>query len=432
MNLGLVLSSGYIAAAAARGDRVTRSVAKRDRRAAEEKAYDCVSLVVDEFGGGKVGSVRVATDAVRAAIDSPRHLGRVVLLRLSGPEGRESPPLLPDAISKKVLTIVIASGGRGFDGRTIAPVNEDEVKEAYRTHRGEGVSFVVSSPFSNLYPEQELKARDQLVRLGAKNVWATSDLSSLPSVLDRESTAVLSAASSRVISDIEKVITSIFSRKHLAPKIYFGRNNGTVASAAYTRTHPLETYWSVEGCSISGASMLAKTGRLMVAGSDRRGVWFGGSEEGLPIIGQIAYVRDALVHVQSPMLAEVTGSIPESVKASLYSMFADVVGSPRTIAVGPEKAEGYPMSVERIDGSESAAAIGAALAGVRLDMSVVRPKGSDVAEAKSHLRSGAKERLRLMGAMGPSVRLSSVRVEPGYNLPEGSIRLSLLGSAKAG
>jgi len=432
MNLGIVLAQDYYAAALAERDKVVRAGAKRDRRTAEIKAKDCVSLLADEFKGRGVSSVRIVTDAVRRAIDSPRELGQVVLLRLSSPEGKDSPPLVAEAVARKVLTTVVLSGGRGFDGRTISPINEAEIRAAYREYRGADVSFVVSSPFSELYPEQESAARDLLLRLGARGVWCSSEVSSIPSVLDRESTAILSAAASKVVAGVEKTVARIFSRRHRSPKVFFGRNNGTVASAAYAKRYPLETYWSLEGSGISGASSLSGAPRLVAAGRERNRVWFGGASGGLPIMREIAYIRGTLVHVPSPLLAELTSSTPEALSKSLYAMFSDLVGTSKSIAVGPLKEEGFPMAVQRVEGSEAAAAVGAAMAGISLDLSIAKPKGYDEAKARAELRQLAASRLSFMGARRPTIKLAGVVVEPGYNMPEGSMRLSVRGTARAG
>lgn len=429
MNVGLVLARDYYAAATAERGKVTKIAAKRDRRDVEAKVTDSVSLVAGQIGGG-VSSVRVVTDAVRSAIEAPRQLGKVVLLRLSSPEGRDSPPLVNDAVARHVLTTMVLSGGRGFDGRTVAPIDEDEIVSAYRTHRGGGVSFVLSSPFSMLYPQQESAARDVLVRAGAKNVWTSSDLSSIPSVLDRESTAVLSAAASAVIARIERKVAVAFSRRKKAPRIYFGQNDGGVASAAYARMYPLGTYWSVEGNSISGACALSGERRLVVAGGDRSRVWLGGSAGGLPIMRQIAYIRGTLVHVSSPMIAELTQSTPEPLRLSLHSMISDMVGSQRAVSVGPGRLSGLLATAERVEGSEAACAAGVALGVIRLDSSLVRPKGYEESRARAEIRELAQGRLKLMGARGSTVKLSGVRMEPGYNLPEGSFRLSVQGTAK--
>jgi|GEM_PF-2183363 hypothetical protein len=437
MNLGFVLTNEYIGAVSTDkfGKLATWEI-KEDTRKHEDKIDECLSLVLTRPArkkkSGTIRRIGIVTDIVKTALDNPNELDKVTLVRLSSPEGKDCPPLVTDFLSNEILTTKIIAGGRGFDGRIISDVDLKQVEDAYNQTKNVSPSFVVSSPFSILFPEQEEMVRKSLLDLGAKKVWTTADVSSLPSILDRETTAILSAASSVVLEKFYNKIRHSLQQFEIGIDPYFGRNDGTVALGSFVKKFPLDTYWSVEGCSISGIARSSRTRRGLVAGRSAHKLWLGGYSDGAPLLRQIGFVGNMLVHVDNPILADLTDYDHNESTKFICEAFFDLVGTHTIVVTGLEKSKKFPFPVKHAHLSKVAAAFNVATAGVKFRASRCKAKGVNVEEAKKRFESWAKTQFVSMGGVRSSFNLSKVEIIPAYNLPEGSVRLNVIATGKAG
>jgi len=423
-HLGLVIADEYVAYAIAKGTDAKKFSAMPSTGGFTQR----LKAVLDEASaeirkaGKKLTSVHIVTDEVRHSLEEGRNLDRVALFRLSAPEGRNSPPLLDRGLAKHVLSdFFVLSGGHGFDGRIIARPSESEIEAAYSKSHAE--SFVVSSSFSILFPDHEDQAAMTLHKSGAKRIWRSKDISAIPSTLDRESTAIFSASTSSQVGKIAEEVKSGLAEYGAHPQIYFGRNDGGVIGSALAERYPLETAWAVEAHAAAGVSRLSRNAHRIVASQSREHTWLAGAAGSRPITRKIVYLRDTLLHVTVPVLAEFPAKVSKDAAKVNFGLMADLVGSRKIVSTGPQKALVLPFAVESSPRFSAAAAVNAALAEVRWERGSCVARGSDVKEAERRLRTRLSQQMKQAAAR--NVKFGRLNQRPGFNLPEGALTLSL-------
>lgn len=435
--LSLVLSSSFSSGALLEGSKTLSSFTIRG---ASHNVLDAIENIKDQLlkVGKKLDSACITTDAVRHAIETDNSkLRRVSLYRLSSPEGLDSPTLLDDSIAKRILSVHVLGGAHGFDGRLLSSINENEIAKMFKRD-GEDPKkpYVVSSLFSILYSDQESAACSKLKSLGAKQVWATHDVSNIPSLMDRETTATLSAATSHIIEKMESEAKNALSDyvKH-KPSIYFGRNDGSIIGSELAKCRPLETAWGIQGQGISGVSKSLRLSKCLAFGKlDENRVWLGASRDYRPVMRQIAYLKNMLVHVQIPILAEFARSLPEESKQERFKTMSEIAEAKNVWLATPfdesDHNVRYPFRVKQNKLSEMSAASNCAAAPVSWDASVCVNDKSDLKKAEISIRKVIQQQMLSGGAKKGSIKLSKIEMKAGYNLPEGTLVLSVHASGR--
>jgi hypothetical protein len=426
VRMGLVLADDYVAMAFAEKARVIKHFHSASSADPFRSMDSCLSQVEDEIRilRRRISSVSIVTDATRTALIDSGKLDKVTLLRLSSPEGRDSPTLLDRNLANRILSsLFVISGGHGFDGRVIGPPDSNEIEECYSRATRSANAFVVSSPFSILYPDHEQMGVTVLSRLGAKGVWSSTDVSSQTSMLDRETTALLSACTSNIIERLATAALSKLDKLGCRPRIYFGCNDGTVAGVELAKRFPLSTAWSVESHSAAGASRSERVLDCLVTGTSGGETWLTGVRKGTPISRTISYIGDMLVHVFSPVLARFSESTPREVKRSRFELMSQLVGAKKTFAGDVTVDWDAPFTVTNTKKSAEYAAINAACASIDLKWTRSLPMGTDLKSAEKNLRGILSSQMKKAAAK--SYSFSHQVHRPGINLPEGTTTLSL-------
>ena len=426
--MGLVLVDGYVSTVLAEGTRLRKcqvQPASGDLRNDIKAAVEGLAPELRKLRG-KLTSVSVVTNAVMRAILTAKELERVALFRLSSPEGHDSPALLDPSIAKDALAhFFVLKGGHGFDGRIIGSPDTSEIQACYKKTQGSAETFVVSSPFSILFPDHEREAANQLTRYGAEQLWSSSEVSSMPSILNRETTAILSAATSKIIENIEADATRALADYGCKPVLYFGRNDGSIIGSALARRFPLETAWGIEGHSASGASRTRGLGRQIVVGEGGDRTWLAGAQNGRPVMRSISYLRNMLVHVASPVIADFSSSASDEVKKTSFDLISELVGTKSASISGLSKEADFPFTAKLTANSPHLAAINAAMSAIEWERAICVPNGSDMVKAEKHLRSWLSQEMKQAGARANTIKLGRVIQRPGVNLPEGAVTLTL-------
>jgi hypothetical protein len=382
-------------------------------------------------------SVCITTDAVRHAIEADNDkLQRVSLYRFSSPEGPDSPTLLDDSIAKKVLSLHVLNGAHGFDGRLLSSIKATEIEESFkRDYRNGEKACVVSSPFSILYEDQESAGERKLKSLGAKRIWATREISNIPSIMDRETTAILSAATSHIIEGMEENVKDALSNLGIRKlAIYFGRNDGSIIGSSLAKQYPLETAWGVQGQSIAGISKSLRLSKCVAFGKlDHDRAWLGASNNYRPLMRQIAYLKNMLIHVKIPLLAEFDAVLSDEIKKEKFETISEIAGTKGVFLATPLDIGDhlrYPFVVRRNKMSETSTATNCATAEISWERSICMNEKSDQKKAEIAVRNQLQKQMLAAGAKKGSIKLSKVEIKPGYNLPEGTLTLSVHATGK--
>jgi hypothetical protein len=426
MRLGLVLADNYSAVCFAKNSRLTKHIAIPSTGNAFKDADSVLSSVEGDIRklGRKLSSVAVVTDLVRRSLLEQKNLDKVALFRFSSPEGRDSPSLLSRKLGDEVLaSFFVVEGGHGFDGRTISKPNPDEIKRCYSRVGNSANAFVVTSPFSILYPNHEQMGAAELSKLGANRIWTSLDVSNMTSMLDRETTAVLTASTAGIIERVETEVLSKLKSLGCKPVVYFGRNNGSIFGSALAKRFPLDTAWSVEGHSAAGASKSERISDSLVAGSADGETWLAGTRKGKPITRRISYLNEMLLHVSSPIIAHFPRSSPDHVKISRFQAMSQLAHAKKVFAADLSEKWNVPFKVMKRKNSGDYAAISAATAVVEWEWSSNVPKDADRAIAEKKLRGTIQSQMKQSGAR--TFTLSHLNSRAGINLPDGAITLSL-------
>ncbi|NIA72062.1 hydantoinase/oxoprolinase family protein [Pelagibius litoralis] len=210
-----------------------------------------------------VEAVMIGTTHYTNAVVERRNLGRAAAVRVSLPASASLIPFCdwPADLAEEVNGgTYLVHGGHEYDGRALVPMDEQEVAEAARAIRRDGVNAVaISATFSPLTSECETRAAE-IVRNEHPDAHVTLS-SSLGRIglLERENVALMNAALIGLASEITHAFSDAVSGSGLDAALFITQNDGTVARAELARDFPVFSFASGPTNSMRGAALL--TGR---------------------------------------------------------------------------------------------------------------------------------------------------------------------------
>ncbi|MFF2274479.1 hydantoinase/oxoprolinase N-terminal domain-containing protein [Agromyces sp. NPDC058126] len=200
------------------------------------------------------------------AIVERRGLGRVGILRLGAPATTAVPPLegWPDDLRRAIGEhAFLVSGGYEVDGRVLAPLDEDEVREACRRMRGEVDAVAVVGVFSPIDERQEERVAEIVVEELGVPVSRSARIGSL-GLLERENATVLNAALMRTLKQMATGFVAALQVRGIEATPYFGQNDGTLMQLEYALEFPVLTIGCGPTNSIRGAAHLSGASDALV------------------------------------------------------------------------------------------------------------------------------------------------------------------------
>ena len=139
------------------------------------------------------------------AIVERKQLNRVGIIRIGAPATTAVPPLAGwDDTLRQVIGehIHILSGGYEYSGKTIAPFDEEGLKQAVREMRGKVQSIAVIGVFSPVRVEQERQAAQIIREIAPEmHVSLSHEIGSI-GLVERENATILNAALMNVIQGV--------------------------------------------------------------------------------------------------------------------------------------------------------------------------------------------------------------------------------------
>lgn len=195
------------------------------------------------------------------AIVERRNLARVGIIRIGKPATLSVKPLISwpeDLVSAIGGYSHVIKGGHEFDGRELAPLDEEELRRAARDLKEKRVEAVaISAVFSPVNNEHELAAAEVVKEiLGDVPVSLSHEIGSI-GLLERENAAVLNAAVVKVAETAVKSFENALREKGIEAQVYITQNDGTLMSAEYALKYPVLTIASGPANSLRGGTFLS-------------------------------------------------------------------------------------------------------------------------------------------------------------------------------
>lgn len=225
--------------------------------------FETLRTVIANLGKPKneIKQIMIGTTHGLNAITSRVGLSEVLAIRIGLPAGEGIPPLSdwPENLKAAIgNNVIMVRGGHEYTGEEIVEFREDELRDKLKDYRGRLKSVAITSIFSFVNPDHELRAESIVREVLGEDVLVTlsNKISSL-GLLERENSTILNAAirplMTRVISSIEEVLERLNINN---VNLYFAQNDGTVASSEFVRKFPIFTVAGPISNSIRGAFVL--------------------------------------------------------------------------------------------------------------------------------------------------------------------------------
>ncbi|OLN87316.1 Hydantoin utilization protein A 3 [Colletotrichum chlorophyti] len=213
----------------------------------------------------RVLSVTIGTTHfINALVEADtRRLSRVAVVRLCGPFTRQIPPFsdFPSGL-RRILDggVYYLDGGLEIDGREIAPLNHEQIRQAARDIMASGVKYValvgVFAPLDHAGVHEETCKKLILEEAPELDVVCSHDIGP-PGLLERENATILNAAILKTARKVTRGFKTAMARLRLACPLYLSQNDGTLIDADTAAEYPIKTFASGPTNSMTGAAFLA-------------------------------------------------------------------------------------------------------------------------------------------------------------------------------
>jgi N-methylhydantoinase A/oxoprolinase/acetone carboxylase beta subunit len=207
------------------------------------------------------------THATNAVLER-RKLQRVAVIRIGAPATLGVRPMFgwpADLTAMVSAGSVIVAGGIEFDGRDLAPYDDDAVARFLHSVAGRADGVAITSVFAPVSPRHELLAADTVKReLGEVHVSLSHEIGSV-GLLERENATILNAALAGVASDVARALERALEAHSLSPVTFFAQNDGTLMALDHALRYPVLTIGSGPANSIRGAAFLTGRSDALVA-----------------------------------------------------------------------------------------------------------------------------------------------------------------------
>ncbi|KAJ3469968.1 hypothetical protein MRS44_000067 [Fusarium solani] len=214
---------------------------------------------------GRVLSVTIGTTHfINALVEADaRRLDRVAVVRLCGPFTRQLPPFSDFPVGLRSILdggVHYLDGGLEIDGREIAPLNPQQIRQAARDILASGIKAValvgVFSPLDHEGLHEEECKKIILDEAPELSVVCSHDIGPT-GFLERENATILNAAILRTGLRVKKGFKRAMARLQLACPLYLSQNDGTLIDADTAAEYPIKTFASGPTNSMTGAAFLA-------------------------------------------------------------------------------------------------------------------------------------------------------------------------------
>ena len=209
----------------------------------------------------KISAVMIGTTHFTNAVVERRRLLEVAAIRLALPATETLPPMVdwPQDLSRVLGNhIYLVHGGHEFDGREIAPLDPQEIRDVAADIRAKGIrSAAISSVFSPVNATMEEQAAE-ILRSEIPDIYISlSNQVGRLGLLERENATIMNAALQDLARRVAASFRDALSQLDLHVPFYISQNDGTLMSADYAERYPVLTFSSGPTNSMRGAAFLS-------------------------------------------------------------------------------------------------------------------------------------------------------------------------------
>ncbi len=207
-----------------------------------------------------INSIMIGTTHFTNAFVEGKRLLEVAVLRLAAPATLSLLPLVgwpPKLVERIGRHIYVVPGGYDYDGREIAPFDEDAVRDAILDIRKKGVRAVaVSSVFSSVNAEMEERAAAMITDLIPEAHITLSHEIGRVGLLERENAAIMNSALSDLSHSVVKSFRRALPDLGINAPFFISQNDGTLMASETVERFPVLTIASGPTNSMRGATFL--------------------------------------------------------------------------------------------------------------------------------------------------------------------------------
>ena len=179
------------------------------------------------------------------AIVERKHLAPIAVLRIGAPATIGIPPMVDwqEDIRQNVVAETIVGGGFEHDGKLLAELDEDAVREFLVGVRGKIEAIAISCVFSTVRNDHEMRAAEicREVLGDSVHISISSEIGSM-GLVERENATILNAALFRVAESFTEGFARSLSEMGIVnADVYLSQNDGTLMTMEHARKYPILT-----------------------------------------------------------------------------------------------------------------------------------------------------------------------------------------------
>lgn len=216
----------------------------------------------------EIGQAMLGTTQCTNAIVERKHLAPIAVLRIGAPATIGVPPMIDwqEDIKKTVIAEAIVGGGFEHDGKLLAELDEEAIRDFLKSVKGKIEAIAISCVFSTVRNDHEMRAAEICREIFGDSVHisVSSEIGSM-GLVERENATILNAALYRVAESFtEGFARSLAEMGVVNADVYLSQNDGTLMTMEHARKYPILTIACGPTNSIRGASYLSKLENALV------------------------------------------------------------------------------------------------------------------------------------------------------------------------
>ena len=216
----------------------------------------------------QIGQAMLGTTQCTNAIVERKHLAKIGLLRIGAPATTGVLPMVDWAEDIQFICekSAIIRGGFEYDGKELAPLDEEAARAFFTELRGKVQSIAISCVFSTVRADHEMRAAEICREVMGEDVHISisSEIGSM-GLIERENATILNAALYKVAERFTEGFAYSLAQEGVTnAEIYLSQNDGTLMTMEYARRYPILTVACGPTNSIRGASYLSRLDNAIV------------------------------------------------------------------------------------------------------------------------------------------------------------------------